>query len=156
MNWDAAGAIAEVIGTAAVVVSLLYLALQIRSQYRESRIASVHDLNESFRDAITSFQDSDLADVFVRAKADFESLPESERLQFISMIQGIMRVWEDAYHQHQQKRLDDKVWNAMVVQFSGNMSLAGVMSVWSIRKMAYSEDFRAFVDSVEPLEYKTR
>lgn len=156
MNWEAVAAVSEIVGAIAVVVSLLYVAKQIRAQNRESRIASVHELNESFRNAITSFQNPDLADVFVRGKNDFQSLPETERLQFISMIQGIMRVWEDAYHQHQEGRLNDRVWNAMVVQFSGYLSLPGVIGVWSIRKMAYSEDFRAFVDSTTPLEYKTR
>lgn len=156
MNWEAIGAITEIVGTAAVVVSLLYLAIQLRSQHRESRIASVHELNESFRDAITSFQNPELADLFSRAKDDFESLPETERLQFISMVQGIMRVWEDAYHQHREKRLSDRVWNSMVIQFSGYLSLPGVLSVWSIRKMAYSEDFRAFVESTTPLEYRTK
>jgi hypothetical protein len=156
MNWDAVSAISAIVGAAAVVVSLLYLAVQIRSQNRESRIASVHQLNESFRDAITAFQNPELANVFVRAKDNFASLPETERLQFISMIQGIFRVWEDAYHQHQEKILSERVWNAMVVQFSGYLSLPGVIAVWSIRKPAYSEDFRAFVDSTTPLEYKSK
>ena len=156
MNWEAIGAIGEIVGAFAVVLSLLYLAIQIRSQGRESRIASVHELNESFRHAITAFQNPNLADVFARAKDDFESLPETERLQFISMVQGIMRVWEDAFHQHQQKRLNDTQWQAMVVQFSGYLSLSGVVAVWSIRKMAYSEDFRAFVDSTTATEYKSK
>ena len=156
MNWEAVAAITEIVGTIAVVVSIVYLSIQIRSQSRESRIASVHELNESFRNAITSFQNPGLADLFARAKDDFESLPEAERLQFISMVQGIMRVWEDAYHQHKERRLNDRVWNAMVVQFSAYLSLRGVRSVWAIRKMAYSEDFRAFVDSSPPLEYETK
>ena len=156
MNWEAIAAISQIIGTIAVVVSLLYLAVQIKSQARESRIDSVHELNEAFRSAITAFQNAELASLFVRGKENFETLEESERLQFISMVQGIMRVWEDAYRQHKEKRLDKVVWKAMVIQFSGYMSLPGVMSVWTIRKNAYSEDFRAFVDSTPPIEYKTR
>jgi len=156
MNWEAIVAMAEIVGTLAVVVSLWYLAIQIRSQYRESRIAAVHELNESFRSAITPFQNSEIASLFLRANKDFESLPEAERLQFISMVQGIMRVWEDAYHQYREKRLNDQMWSAMVVQFSGYLSLSGVQSVWLIRKMAYSEDFRTFVDSLTPREYKTK
>jgi hypothetical protein len=30
MNWDAVGAIAEMIGSIAVIVSILYLAMQVR------------------------------------------------------------------------------------------------------------------------------
>lgn len=35
MNWDAIGAIGEVVGALAVVISLVYLALQIRQNSRQ-------------------------------------------------------------------------------------------------------------------------
>ena len=61
MNWDAAGAIGEIVGAFAVVMSLIYLASKIRIQNREARISSVHDITEAFRLAITSFQDEQRA-----------------------------------------------------------------------------------------------
>ena len=155
MTWESIAAISDIIGTVAVVISLLYLAIQIRTQNRESRIDSVHELNESFRSAITVFQNAELASVFARAKDNFEALTETERLQYISMVQGIMRVWEDAFHQHREQRLNESMWQGMIVQFSGYLSLHGVQSVWKIRKMAYSKEFRAFVDATPPREYKT-
>lgn len=156
MNWEAIGAIGETVGALGVVITLIYLATQIRSQNRESRIAAVHELTEAFRGAIMSFQDPNLAAIFVRAKENFEDLPEEERLQFISMMHGILRVWEDAYYQYGEQRLDSRLWNAMVVQFSGYFSLPGVRRVWEIRKQAYSEDFRNFVDATSAREYVTR
>lgn len=72
------------------------------------------------------------------------------------MIQGVLRVWEDAYYQHEEKRLDDRIWNAVVVQFSGYLSLSGVLRVWEIRKQAYSEGFRQFVDNAVAREYLTK
>lgn len=156
MNWEALGAIGDIVGAFGVVISLLYLAIQIRAQNRESRIASVHELTESFRDAILSFQNPNLADVWARAKTDFESLSETERLQFMSMVQHIFRVWEDAFRQYQGKRLDPTMWEAMVVQFSGYLSLPGVMRVWAIRKQSYGADFRHFVDTTSAREYRTK
>ena len=156
VNWEAVGAIGETVGALAVVITLVYLATQIRSQNRESRLAAVHELTEAFRAATMSFQDPNLASVFVRAKTDFTELPEEERLQFISMVHGVLRVWEDAYYQYGQNRLDERLWNAMVIQFSGYFSLPGVRRVWEIRKQAYSEDFRRFVDSTPPREYVTK
>ena len=153
MNWEAITAITGIIGAFGVILSLIYLARQIRSQNREARIASIHDLHESFRNSISSFQNPELAAVFVRAKENFSSLSETERLQFISMIQNIFRVWEDAFHQYHEKRLPEDIWNAMVVQYSGYLSLPGVKKVWLIRKMAYSKKFRDFVDRTVPIEY---
>ena len=156
MYWEAIATITGIISATGVILSLIYLARQIKSQNRESRISSIHDLNESFRNSITSFQNPNLADVFVRAKDNFESLSETERLQFISMIQGVFRVWEDAFYQYQEKRLPHGMWKAMVVQYSGYLGLSGVKKVWSIRKMAYSEEFRNFVDATTPIDYLSK
>ena len=40
MNWEAIGAIGEVVGATAVFVSLLYLALQIRNSRRSDQIVA--------------------------------------------------------------------------------------------------------------------
>ena len=125
------------------------------SRLFQSRRSSIHELHESFRSAIVSFQDPALAEVFSRAKNGLDNISETEQLQFISMVQGIFRVWEDAFHQYNERRLNERVWKAMIIQFSGYLSLPGVQRVWEIRKEAYSEDFRAFVDEVEPREYET-
>ncbi|HUG00350.1 MAG TPA: hypothetical protein VML95_00665 [Longimicrobiales bacterium] len=156
MNWDAVGAIGETVGAIAVVVTLIYLAFQIRQQNRESRIASVHELNEAFRASISAFQDPGLADVFSRAKSDFADLGEPERLRFIAMVQGVFRVWEDAFYQFDAGRLDPRIWQAMVTQFSAYLSLPGVQRVWEIRKRAYNAAFRDLVDRTTPIEYLTK
>ena len=54
MNWEAIGAIGEIIGATAVVVSLVYLAGQIRTQNRQNRTAAMHEISMGFRDAIAT------------------------------------------------------------------------------------------------------
>jgi hypothetical protein len=154
MNWDAIGAVGEIVGAMAVVVSLVYLGSQIRNQVRESRVASVHEITEAFRTAITSFQDPQRAEVYTKALTDFDQLSESQRLQFISMAQGLLRVWEEAYYQHEEGRLDERIWKAMLTQYVDIMSAHGFLRVWEIRKHAYSDEFRAFVDRQGGGEYR--
>ncbi len=45
MNWDAISAIGEIVGAAAVVVSLLCLAVQIRDPNRQARLLAMHDMS---------------------------------------------------------------------------------------------------------------
>ena len=155
MNWTVLSALSEIVGTAAVVISLLYLASQIRIQNREARIASVHEITEAFRTATSSLQNAEMASIYARALHDFNTLSEAERLQFISFFQGLFRVWEEGFYHHQHGRLDKPIWNAMNAQYAPYLSLPGFQRVWSIRKHAYSPDFRKFVDSVQPGEYLT-
>ncbi len=50
MNWEAAGAVGELIGAFAVVAMLIYLAIQIRENTRASK-------SEAFRDSVALWND---------------------------------------------------------------------------------------------------
>ena len=154
MNWEAIGAVGEVGGAIAVVGSLVYLAIQIRSQVSESQIASVHEITAAFRSAITSFQDPQRAEVYTRALTAFDELPESQRLQFISMAQGLLRVWEEAYYPYDAGRLDERIWKAMLSQYTDIISSHGFQRVWELRRHTYSDEFRAFVDGCSGGDYR--
>lgn len=45
MNWDAIAAVGEIMGALAVVVSVAYLAVQIRKQTAESRLTAARELS---------------------------------------------------------------------------------------------------------------
>ena len=55
MNWDAIGAVGEVVGAAAVVVTLAYLAVQIRRNTRQENFQGLQSaiqlylVHEGFR-----------------------------------------------------------------------------------------------------------
>ena len=55
MNWDAVGAIGEIVGAFAVVLSLVYLSIQIRTQNNESRLASVSQTVAAQRESMRMF-----------------------------------------------------------------------------------------------------
>ncbi len=156
MNWEAIGAIGEFGGAFAVVVSLVYLASQIRAQNREARGASVHEIAGAFRDAISSLQGPEQAEVFAAALVSFDDLSDAQRLQYFSIIQKIFRVWEEAYYQYNEGRLDQRIWNAIRTQCSDVITIDAARTVWELRKHAYSIDFRSFVDSIEGGSYRLK
>ncbi len=62
MNWDAVGAIGEVIGAAGVVVTLVYLALQIR----RNSIATCSEVRQSLAEQQIQLINSRATDAFLR------------------------------------------------------------------------------------------
>ena len=50
MNWDAIGAVGEIIGAVGVIASVMYLALQIKKQTRESQMAAMRDLSHQLQE----------------------------------------------------------------------------------------------------------
>ena len=80
MDWDAVGAIGEILGAAAVVATLAYLAIQVR--YAKNAAADVNRLSraEGVREMISAQKTVDgLMDAWVRAEGSvdqFQSLAE--------------------------------------------------------------------------------
>jgi hypothetical protein len=153
MNWEAIGAIGEIVGAAAVVFSLVYLSVQIKTQSAESRVAAIHNIAVGFRESIAAFSDSELAEIMVKGNNDISSLTEVERVRIITCGQRVLRVFEEAFGLQNKGRLEPSLWNPMVKQYRAILGGACFQFVWSARKEYYSDDFREFVDSLETIEY---
>ena len=156
MNWDAIGALGEIIGAAAVVLSLGYLAVQIRNQNTESRLAAMHDISAGWRAASEQFTDHELADIFIKANHDFDSLSEAEALRFIAGVHGIFRVFEEAYIQHSLGRLDTNLWDAMNHQYASYLAAPAFRKYWDIRGYQYNADFQEYVAKLKPTEWDVK
>jgi hypothetical protein len=154
MNWDALGALGEVLGAIAVVVSLLYLAAQVRTQNRESRLAATHEILEAYRNTGVAFQSAENAQLLTKANHDFESLDEPQRIQIISLLIPVFRVWEEAFYQNRDGRFEDDMWDTMSKVFADVLSTRAFQQVWELRQSGFSDLFRAHVDTLEVGEWK--
>ena len=153
MNWDAIGAIGEIIGATAVVASLVYLAVQIQSQNRESRMSSMHDISVGYRDNLAAMAEVDASDLFTKAFDDYDSLTRAETLRLIAGVSRNYRVWEEAFLLYQSGYLEKRTWETMLRQFSGYASVRPFYEVWAMRKQYFDEEFQEFVDSLDPVDY---
>jgi hypothetical protein len=153
MNWDALGAIGELVGAVAVFLSLAYLAAQIRNQNRESRLAAMHDISTAFRESTAKLLEDDLSGIFVKAIESFEGLTDKERLRLLIAVTSIFRAWEEAFIQHDVGHLDDRTWKPMLSYYSFILSSPPGRRSWEMRKEHFDDRFREFVDALEPREY---
>lgn len=153
MNWDAIGAIGEIVGAGAVVISLVYLALQIRAQSNEARLSAMHDISVGYRDTLATVADGEMAVIVDKAIDSYDSLTRVEVIRLVAGVGRIYRVWEEAYLLHKANRLDDLSWKPMERQFCGYLDIEPFGRVWEIRKQYFDESFAAYVDSLERTPY---
>ena len=153
MDWEAAGAIGEIVGAAAVVVSLMYLASQIRTQNRETRAASVHQVMHEYSNAVAKLHEPEMADVWVAAIEDFDSLSPSQRLRFIIYLTVAVRSFEDAYFQWCEGRLEDDVWHALLTSLRDVKSTNAFARFWELRRHQFRREFTDYIDSLEAGDY---
>ena len=99
MNWDAISAIAEVTGTIGVIISLIYLGLQIRSQTVEARITGLDNAVGELNNIYESLAgDEKFAALFLKALQDFDGFSDVERVQFSAHLSRFMRGAEAMFH----------------------------------------------------------
>ena len=156
LNWDAIGAVGEIVGAAAVVLSLGYLAIQIRNQNSESRSAAMHDISIGWRAASEVFTSGELAEIFIKANHDYDSLTEVEALRFVAGVHGIFRVFEEAYNQHQLNRLDRNIWDAMNRQYASYLAAPAFQKYWEMRGYQYNQDFQDYVGQLQPTNWDVK
>ena len=89
------GNISEIIGSGAVVISVVYLAFQVRKQTEEARLAATRELAGQFAEVLAPLtQDKDFNELYLEAVRDYDSLPNPERLRMSAYLQRGFRLME--------------------------------------------------------------
>ena len=124
MNWDAIVAIVEVVGLMAVVVSLVYLAIQVRQNSQlisqntfVARSAMVHETSVFYARFFEMIADnSELASIFRRG-VDSEELDSDEITRFEALMEVYFASLEDMDHQYKSDLYFDEDDDEDLVQF---------------------------------------
>jgi len=110
MNWEAIGAIGEILGAIAVVATLIYLAIQIKQSTRVARSATRQAIAESAQTLANDVINApEMADILVRHFRG-EELTPAESLRLQGRCYRDMRHWENIYYQVREGLLSEEEW----------------------------------------------
>lgn len=155
MNWNAISAVSEIIGATAVVISIVYLAIQVRQNtkqveegVREKRIATLGLLREAWTDIrSTIYRDPALASLWNRANRRHHELTDDERTQvnflFLDFFWAFATDWMVAEEGGLRESVESAITNNILVYDS-----PGIRAWWSSthHRQEYPIDFVRFVD----------
>ena len=97
MNWEALSAIADLVGVILVIVSLIYLATQIRQSNQMALAESERELLENWANAVSGISvDDRTTDIFMRGLDDFDSLSNLEKMRFSVIMQRLINTYISA------------------------------------------------------------
>ena len=114
LNWDAIGAIGEVVGAFAVFVSLLYLAIQIRNSRRSDQIAAAAGAASAVDEWIGQVvRDEELYNLYRRGLTDYETLSKSEKGRFAMLIVQFFRCTEAIWLQLRIGAIETDYWSGI-------------------------------------------
>lgn len=98
MNWEAIAAIAEIVASIAVVISLGYLSIQIRRQTVESKLAAGNEFVNQLNFVFENLSDNaELASLFHLGINDFHSLGPGQKIQISTYFNRMLRIVEGMF-----------------------------------------------------------
>ena len=136
MNWEAIGAVGEILGAIAVLVTLLYLAAQIRQNSQFVKAATYHSTmraRNEFNFAVATTPE--LSALLIRAGDKGITLDADERQRFNSLMWGFFNLFEDSVVQHDNGLLTPETWEPTRWAMADMLKSSGVRD-WVSRNRA--------------------
>jgi hypothetical protein len=147
MNWEAIGAVGEIVGAIAVVVTVGYLAVQIRQNTRSVRDSAFQEVIHSIAEITTLLgTNPQSASLLRRATRSPDDLSEDEWLQFANLAYSMMNTYQIHHWLHERGLLDDSVWTPTVNNLRTHMSLPGFQAWWKRNPIALRTSFAEYVE----------
>jgi hypothetical protein len=152
MNWDALGAIGEIVGAAGVIVSLLYLAFQVRNNSRQLRHDSAQAVLDKLNGLIGQLAfTAGAGDVWTRGLSGLEALHDDEELvRFSSMLLQAFWAYEEIFHYRRAGLVEDWAWTHAKAPVEHFMRTPGFQEWWQLRKDWFGDEFQVFMDERMP------
>lgn len=135
MNWDAISAIAEAIAAVAVIVSLLYLAIQVNQNTRALKNQGLQSARERFLLDIDQATGTQIdAEIFRNGLNDFNSLTPAEQGCFHSKMHTITHAFHHAWDLNKDMLLPDHELEAMRNLTVSYLIAPGAQQWWAVHK----------------------
>jgi hypothetical protein len=164
MNWDALGALGEWIGAAGVIISIIFLAQQVKSNTRTLKARAAYDASNSWGDINEQIAQAILFDPatpgrydFARdtmqlwqADADPAAFAPDQMYPYAMLWRSHFLKLEAQYFLFKHGLLDAELWEKVASFWAGAVQLPVLRAWWGAEQQTrlYSEEFcRAFADT---------
>ena len=146
MNWDAIGAIGEIIGAVAVLVTLIYLATQIRQNTEQARLNSIQSVNASNDSAFEPIYIPENSLIFTKGQSSYSSLSEHEKLVFNMLMTRLIASFDSTTYQYLQGSYNQELYFGTAEFYSSFIKSPGGSEWWGKAKATFS---KACVESLD-------
>src|SRR5436190_13221028 len=150
VNWEAISAIGQIVGAIGVVVSLIYVATEVRNSARATQLASRRSISEIFTLLSRQLAEHpDLRELYYRGLHDFESLEGTDLVGFAQVMLQLFRAYEEAYYGHLEGDVDPRLWRGWEAAMRDINGYPGVQAYWRSRSHWYSEEFAKYINQLQ-------
>ena len=141
--------LAEIIGNAAIIISLIFVGLQISDNTREMRSAAAHNATVALQAWYVEVGTNEqAAKVFRKGMSDPSTLSKDEALQFLMNVHSALIAYQSVYFLGTEGTLDTSLYEAMFANMGASVPTPGFQWYWKQRRDAFTPEFQQYVDQI--------
>jgi hypothetical protein len=140
--------LSQSVASVAVVGSLIYLGLQVRSADRSQRAIMQQGRADRASNAALAIASPELARVFQKGVAGDPTLTRDELTQWMMVCRALFLSGEDSLLQYKAGQLDRRAYDSYVAGARFWMASAGMRAAWKLSAGQFGSEFREFGNSL--------
>jgi len=141
------GSLGEFISGLAVVVTLIYLALQIRHNTRAVRSSMHQDMVGSTARIAESVSDNaDLGRIVLKADEDYDNLTKGEFIRFEAYAERVFGNFESVFYSYRNSMIEQDLWESWEASYLADISRNAMRRFWHEDRPMHLRDYMDFID----------
>ena len=153
MNWAAVSAISSLLAAIAVVISVVYLAIQVRrntqATYSQAHHLTTIALAET---AATIASSNELSRIYRLGLSTPDELDEDEFFRFAAIATSQFRTFENLFFQYRSGLVSEDFWIGHRENILWFFHRPGMQIWWAGKRLAHSKGFREFLETSTPTD----
>lgn len=139
----------EILGAVGVILSLIFVGIQIRDNNRATMSAmasaSVDSISAWYVEIGNNQQSSTL---FYQYLANPDSLPPEQKFQAVMNLHGLFLIFQNTYSLANEGTLETQIQHTLTEAIAGVKEQPGLLLFWKQRRSIFLEGFQEYVDSI--------
>ena len=140
---------AEIAGAIAVVISLIYVGIQVNESTTAVRSASANDANVAMQSWYLEIgSDQQTSELFYRALTGEVALSNDEEFQFLMMMHAVFLGFQNSYLLAEEGTIDPELRESITMSISGVRLLPGMQRYWKQRRSYLHSGFVEWAEEI--------
>ena len=149
-SWEEISAISQLVGSIAVVLSVLYLAMQVHGSTRVAKLAAQDAASKALREVTRPFaENAELARIWRIGLEDLPALSADEQARFFHSAYQFLKAFETIHFHHVYGLMDEQIWQGWCGLLEHYIPSPGMEHYWKMRQNLFSMRFRQFVEALD-------
>jgi hypothetical protein len=154
-SLQTAANLATIIEAIVVIVSVIFIWMQLKQQNKLTKVANTQTLVEiSSPFNLELIKDSNMAALWVNGSKNYNSFNEVQKYQYKSLLIWWLIFHENIFYQKKESLLDDKIYNSWDYDLRFFIKKQNLKLLWNELKDAFQSEFKSYVTMLIEIDSK--